>query len=67
MASLGYFGGPALLFVAGFHWLMPLLIGGGMLPFYAYSLSLGLPLVRVMARYPTTGLQITRRGNARSR
>lgn len=29
---------------AGFYWLMPLLIDAGMLLYYAYALSLDLPL-----------------------
>lgn len=47
--SLLYFGIPALALAAGFYLLMPLLVKGGMLPYYAYSLSLGLPLLAMLA------------------
>jgi hypothetical protein len=43
--SLLNFGFPALALAAGFYLLMPLLIKRGMLPYYAYSLGLGLPLL----------------------
>jgi hypothetical protein len=43
--SLLYFGIPALGFVFGFWVLMPWLIGLGILPYYAYMLGLGIPLV----------------------
>lgn len=43
-ASLLFFGLPALLFVAGFHVLMPWLIARGVMSYYAYLTGLGLPL-----------------------
>ena len=43
--SLLYFGIPALTFVLGFWMLMPALIQAGWLPFYAYLVGIGLPLV----------------------
>jgi membrane protease YdiL (CAAX protease family) len=45
LPSVLYFGLPAALFVAGFWWLMPSLIERGILPYYAYMLGLGFPLV----------------------
>ena len=54
MKSLGfqlfliYFGIPALALAAGFYLLMPALIQRGMLPYYAYSLGLGLPLLAML-------------------
>jgi membrane protease YdiL (CAAX protease family) len=47
--SLLYFGIPALALAAGFYLLMPFLIKHGMLPYYAYSLGLGLPLLAMLA------------------
>ena len=47
--SLFYFGLPALLFVFGFWVVMPWLIGLGMLPYYAYLLGVGSPLVVLLA------------------
>ena len=47
--SLLYFGLPALLFVFGFWVVMPWLIGLGMLPYYAYLLGVGSPLVVLLA------------------
>jgi membrane protease YdiL (CAAX protease family) len=46
--SLLYFGLPALLFVLGFHWLMPLFIHLGMLPYYAYLLGIDIPLALLL-------------------
>ena len=43
--SLLYFGIPALLFVFGFWVLMPWFINLGIMPYYAYMLGLGIPLV----------------------
>jgi membrane protease YdiL (CAAX protease family) len=43
--SVLFFGLPALLFVAGFWAGMPWLISLGMLPYYAYLISLCIPLV----------------------
>ena len=43
--SLLYFGIPALVFVFGFWVLMPWFIGLGILPYYAYMLGLGIPLI----------------------
>lgn len=42
--SLLYFGAPALVFVIGFHAVMPWLIERGVLPYYAYLIALGVPL-----------------------
>ncbi len=42
--SLLYFGLPALVFVIGFHVVMPWLIDQGVLPYYAYLIALGVPL-----------------------
>jgi membrane protease YdiL (CAAX protease family) len=47
-SSLFYFGLPALLFAVGFYWLMPWLIDLGMLPYYAYSVALGIPLALLL-------------------
>jgi len=47
-ASLLFFGLPALLFVAGFHVLMPWLIARGVLSYYAYLTGLGLPLLMLV-------------------
>ncbi|MBN1580518.1 MAG: CPBP family intramembrane metalloprotease [Anaerolineae bacterium] len=46
--SLLYFGLPALAFVIGFHWLMPLFIDLGMLPYYAYLTGLTIPLALLL-------------------
>lgn len=46
--SLLYFGIPAVVLAAGFYLLMPFLIKRGMLPYYAYSLGLGLPLLAML-------------------
>jgi membrane protease YdiL (CAAX protease family) len=46
--SLLYFGIPALTLAVGFYLLMPALIKRGMLPYYAYSLGLGLPLLAML-------------------
>ena len=46
--SLLYFGIPALALAAGFYLLMPALIQRGVLPYYAYSLGLGLPLLTML-------------------
>ncbi|MBA3072511.1 MAG: CPBP family intramembrane metalloprotease [Anaerolineae bacterium] len=46
--SLLYFGIPAVVLAAGFYLLMPWLINCGMLPYYAYSLGLGLPLLAML-------------------
>ena len=46
--SLLYFGIPALALAAGFYLLMPALIQRGMLPYYAYALGLGLPLLAML-------------------
>jgi membrane protease YdiL (CAAX protease family) len=48
LSSLLYFELPALLFVVGFWVLMPWFIRLGMLPYYAYLLGLGLPLVLLL-------------------
>jgi membrane protease YdiL (CAAX protease family) len=48
LSSLLYFGLPALLFVAGFYWLMPALIDAGMLAYYAYAWGLGIPLALLL-------------------
>jgi len=48
-ASLLAFGIPAAVFFAGFHVVMPALIVGGMLPFYAFTLATGLPLLGLLA------------------
>jgi membrane protease YdiL (CAAX protease family) len=40
-----YFGVPALVLIICFHWLRPMLENLGLLPFYAYLISLGIPLV----------------------
>lgn len=47
--SLLYFGIPAIGFVFGFWVLMPWFIGLGILPYYAYMLGLGIPLVVMFA------------------
>jgi membrane protease YdiL (CAAX protease family) len=44
LPSLLYFGLPALLLVAGFYWLAPVLVDAGMLPYYAFALGTGIPL-----------------------
>lgn len=46
--SLLFFGLPAFTFVVGFHVIMPTLIAGGMLSFYAYSVGCGIPLVGML-------------------
>jgi len=43
--SILYFGIPALGMSFGFYVVMPALLRRGMLPYYAYSLALGLPLL----------------------
>jgi len=48
LPSVLYFGLPAALFVAGYWWLMPRLIERGILPYYAYMLGLGFPLVLLL-------------------
>lgn len=48
-ASLLAFGIPAAVFFVGFHFVMPALIDGGMLPFYAFTLATGTPLVGLLA------------------
>jgi membrane protease YdiL (CAAX protease family) len=45
LESLLYFGLPAVLFIAGFWGLMPWLIDQGMLPYFAYIVGLGVPLI----------------------
>ena len=61
--SLLYFGIPALAMGAGFYLLMPFLIRRGMLVYYAYSISLGLPLLGMLiaslAAYRTEGNPLT--------
>lgn len=46
--SLLAFGIPTAVFFAGFHVVMPALIAGGMLPFYAYMLATGTPLLGLL-------------------
>mgnify|MGYP005853016213 CR=1 FL=1 len=46
--SLLYFAIPAIVLAMGFYLLMPFLIQRGMLPYYAYSLGLGLPLLAML-------------------
>lgn len=47
--SLLYFGIPALLMVSGYYLVMPALIRRGMLPYYAYVIGLGVPLLMMLA------------------
>jgi membrane protease YdiL (CAAX protease family) len=47
--SLFYFGIPALIFVAGFYWLMPYLIVVGVSPGFAYLTGLTAPLTVLLA------------------
>lgn len=48
LLSLLFFGLPAIIFFFCFNFVMPLLIANGMLPFLAYSLSLGVPLLSLL-------------------
>lgn len=61
--SLLYFGIPALSFVLGFWGLMPALINMGWLPYYAYLMSIGLPLVLMfvaaLVYLPVEGILLT--------
>ena len=47
--SLLYFGIPALVFVFAFRIVMPALIRGGMEPFYAFCIPMGIPLALMAA------------------
>jgi membrane protease YdiL (CAAX protease family) len=47
--SILFFGIPALLMALAFYWLMPLFISQGLNDYYAYMLSMGLPLFSMLA------------------
>jgi membrane protease YdiL (CAAX protease family) len=47
-ASLLAFGIPTAVFFGGFHVVMPALIAGGMLPFNAFMLAMGVPLLGLL-------------------
>jgi len=68
--SLLYFGIPTLVAAVSFYTVMPALIRGGMLPYYAYSIGLGLPLTGLLVAslvalrlegYPLTWRALTSR------
>lgn len=46
--SLLFFGIPALAVLIGLHFVMPGLIAGGMVPFYAYFIGTGVPLAGIL-------------------